>query len=475
MDRVLKIKVSAIAIYFGVAISLFYEQHFLNGATPLFEYSDVEFIVAILSLGVIVSSTIYNLAFYYYIRRLQYLYYALAQIAIISLLIQIENLFISPFNEIYGFSRDLYILEISQNLIVIFSLLFIKHFLLLYKIENLNRLINIVVSISLFDILFTIIFSHSIVIKFVPSFIWVILLLSEAQRSIKNRDAPFIFILIGWYGVIGVSLAEYFNFFGLDIKSFPFLHVAFALESMLLSFALSYKFKLLEEEHKVHQSMLLQQSRLASMGEMISIIAHQWRQPLNYLSFAFMHIKRSCNGDETTLETIKDANKQLQYMSQTIENFRNFYNPSKKRENFSIEEACRDTINIVSPMMQSIELLLSVKNGFSFYGNANEFEQVLLNLINNARDILNERKVKNPRIEIVIDAPTVTVTDNGGGVEKRYRDRIFEPYFTTKKGGDGIGLYIAKSIIEREMGGLLTLDVSDNRTKFTIKFNNLSD
>jgi len=81
----------------------------------------------------------------------------------------------------------------------------------------------------------------------------VILLLSEAQRSIKNRDAPFIFILIGWYGVIGVSLAEYFNFFGLDIKSFPFLHVAFALESMLLSFALSYKFKLLEEEHKVHQ------------------------------------------------------------------------------------------------------------------------------------------------------------------------------------------------------------------------------
>ncbi len=75
----------------------------------------------------------------------------------------------------------------------------------------------------------------------------------------------------------------------------------------------------------------------------------------------------------------------------------------------------------------------------------------------------------------MIDAPTVTVTDNGGGVEKRYRDRIFEPYFTTKKGGDGIGLYIAKSIIEREMGGLLTLDVSDNRTKFTIKFNNLSD
>jgi len=87
-------------------------------------------------------------------------------------------------------------------------------------------------------------------------------------------------------------------------------------------------------------------------------------------------------------------------MSQTIENFRNFYSPSKKRENFSIESACRETINIVAPMMQSIEVKLDVKAPFSFYGNANEFEQVLLNLINNARDILLERELENPKIEI---------------------------------------------------------------------------
>jgi signal transduction histidine kinase len=473
MDRVLKIKVATIIVYFGVAISLFYNEHFLSDKTPIFIYSNLEFIVAILSLGVIISSTVYNLAFYFYLRNIQYLYYALAQIAILSLLVQVESIFISPFNEIYGFERSLFILEISQNLIVIFSLLFIKHFLFLYKLDSLNRLISWIVYISIFDLIYTLIFSQSIIIKFVPSFIWVILLLSEAQRVVKSKDVPFYFILIGWYSVVFVSLAEYFNFFGLDVKTFPFLHVAFALESMLLSFALSYKFKLLEEEHKVHQSMLLQQSRLASMGEMISIIAHQWRQPLNYLSFAFMHIKRSCNRDKETLETIKDANKQLQYMSQTIENFRNFYSPSKKRENFSIESACRETINIVAPMMQSIEVKLDVKAPFSFYGNANEFEQVLLNLINNARDILLERGVENPKIDIVVDNPKVTVTDNGGGVEKRYIDKIFEPYFTTKKNSDGIGLYIAKSIIEREMGGNLTLDISNGKTTFTIKLKDL--
>jgi signal transduction histidine kinase len=469
MDRVLKIKIATIVIYFIMAISLFYNEHFLNENSPIFVYSNLEFIVAILSLGVILSSTIYNLAFFYYIREIQYLYYALAQIAILILLVQIENLFVSPFNEIYKFKRTLFVLEIAQNLIVIFSLQFIRYFLYLYKIETLNRLISAIVYISIFDLIFTLIFSQSIIIKFVPSFIWILLVLSEAQRVVKNRDIPFIFILIGWYSVVFVSLAEYFNFFGLDVKTFPFLHVAFAIESMLLSFALSYKFKLLEEEHKIHQSMLLQQSRLASMGEMISIIAHQWRQPLNYLSFVFMHIKRSCNKDKETLETIKDANKQLQYMSQTIENFRNFYNPSKKRDNFSIESACRDTINIVAPTLHNIKINLDVKEDFCVYGSANEFEQVILNLINNARDILVERKIKNPKIDIVIDKPEISISDNGGGIAKEHIDKIFEPYFTTKKNSDGIGLYIAKTVIEREMGGSLSVKVVGDRTTFVIK------
>jgi len=469
MDRLLKIKIATIIVYFIVAITLFYNEHFLNENSPIFIYSNLEFMVAILSLGVILSSTIYNLAFFYYIRRVQYLYYALAQIAIIVLLVQIENLFVSPFNEIYGFKRSLFILEISQNLIVIFSLLFIRYFLYLYKIETLNRLIGVIVYIAIFDLIFTLIFSQSIIVKFIPSFIWILLVLSEAQRVVDRKDAPFIFILFGWYSVVFVSLAEYFNFFGLDVKTFPFLHLAFAIESMLLSFALSYKFKLLEEEHKIHQSMLLQQSRLASMGEMISIIAHQWRQPLNYLSFAFMHIKRSCNKDKETLETIKDANRQLQYMSQTIENFRNFYNPSKRRDNFSIESACRDTINIVAPTLHNIKVTLEVKEDFSVYGSANEFEQVILNLINNARDILVERKIENPKIDIVVDKPKVTISDNGGGIAKEHIDKIFEPYFTTKKNSDGIGLYIAKTVIEREMEGSLTVNLVGDRTTFVIK------
>ncbi len=471
MDNILKIKISLIVLYLGVAVIFFYNDHFLTTTAPIYTYNNLEFIIAILSLGVILSSIVYNLAFFFYIKNLQYLYYALAQIAIISLLIQIENLFISPFSEIYGFKKHLFILDISQIGVVLFSMLFIQQFLALYKIKNLNRVINGVIYISIFDLLFTLIFSHALLTKFVPSFIWILLVLSEAQRLSKKKDIPFYFILVGWYSLLFVSLIEYFEFAGLEVKTFPFLHIAFAIESMLLSFAISYKFKLIENEQKLQQSMLLQQSRLASMGEMISIIAHQWRQPLNFLSFAFMHIKRSCNKDKDALLTIKEANEQLQYMSQTIENFRNFYNPSKKRESFDIAKACEDTIKIVSPTLQKIDIKLDIKDNFSFYANSNEFQQVILNIINNARDVLVERKIEKPQIKITIENSKVSIKDNAGGIEKENIDKIFEPYFSTKKNSDGIGLYIAKTIIEREMRGKLTVKVEDKSTIFIISFN----
>jgi signal transduction histidine kinase len=476
MDKILKIKIALIFIYLAVAILFFYDEHFLTTTKPIYTYNTLEFMIAILSLGVILSSTVYNLAFYFYIRNRQYLYYALAQIAIISLLVEIENLFISPFSEFYDLPKNLFWLDISQIFIVIFSMLFLREFLVLYKIKNLNRLINTVLYLAIFDLLFTIIFSHAILTKFIPSFIWILLVLSEAQRVSPNKDIPFYYILIGWYSVLFISLIEYFEFAGLSVKTFPFLHLSFAIESMLLSFAISYKFRLIEREQKIQQSLLLHQSRLASMGEMISIIAHQWRQPLNYLAFAFMHIKKSCNGDKEALLTIKDANEQLQYMSKTIENFRNFYNPSKNRENFSIEESCKSIIQIVTPIIQSskINIKIDTKNDFHFFANSNEFEQVILNIINNAKDALIERKIKEPRIEIVIDKPTIKIIDNAGGIDKKVKDKIFEPYFTTKKSGDGIGLYIAKTIIEYEMGGELSFTTNSNGTTFIITLDNFN-
>ncbi len=453
MDKALKIKLGI--IFLLLIISIFnYEQHFIKNTDAIYTFSHIPFMVASICFGVIISASVYNLALFVYIRSLQHLYYALAQLSTLFFLINLDSLFIAPFDEIFKL-KSLFLFEISQLLMLFFSALFIQEFLQTYQTSKLHRLIRIILYLCLVDLLFALIFSHTILTKFIPIFIPIWLILSEARRLIKDKDKPFYFLIYGWYLVLFTVALEYVGFVKITGIVFPFLHITFALESLILSLAISYKFKLLEDEKRVQQTLLLQQSRLASMGEMIAIIAHQWRQPLNFLSFSLMHIKKSCK-DDTTKQTIKDANLKLQYMSKTIEDFRNFYNPSKTKEEFDIKIACQNAIKI-----SSISVELKIKENFTFFGNKNEFEQAILNIINNAKDATKERKIENPKITILVDSPTITITDNAGGIEKKYLNKIFEPYFSTKKGSDGIGLYISKTVIEKEMGG--KLDVKSNK------------
>ncbi len=145
-------------------------------------------------------------------------------------------------------------------------------------------------------------------------------------------------------------------------------------------------------------------------------------------------------------------------MSKTIDNFRNFYNPSKTKEEFDIKTSCQNALKI-----SNIKARIEERKPFTFYGNKNEFEQVIVNIVNNAKDA--KRDVE---IEIIIDKPTITISDNAGGIDKKYIDKIFEPYFSTKKESDGIGLYIAKTIIEKEMDGKLSVKNKDKGAAFMI-------
>ena len=206
------------------------------------------------------------------------------------------------------------------------------------------------------------------------------------------------------------------------------------------------------------------------MGEMISIVAHQWRQPLTFLSFSFMNINKHCPENEKVKETIQEASEQIQYMSKTIEDFSNFYNPSKTKEEFSILVACDNVLKIAKTSLSHAAIMIEIeeREDFSCYANKNEFEQAILNIITNAKDILTQRETKNPSILITIQEPTITITDNGGGIDTKNITKIFEPYFSTKSHSDGIGLYIAKLIIEKEMGGVLSVKNDNLGANFTI-------
>ncbi len=471
MDNTLKIKLLFIAGLAFVTSYFFYDDHFITHTGTMHTFGNVAFLVASISMGVIISATIYNLAFYYYIRNRQYLFYGLAQLSTLFFLINLDSIYISPFDEIFGLHSSM-LFSLTRALVVLFSLLFIKEFLKTYPVEKLRKLINILLYLVVLDIIFTLIFSVAILTNFIPIFIPIWLVLSEASRAIKEKDMPFYFLLIGWYLSIFVAIIEHLGLIELIGTPFPFLHITFAMESIFLSLAISYKFKLLDEKQKIQQSLLLQQSRLASMGEMISIIAHQWKQPLNFLSMVHMNLKRMHQEHKDSTMLIAEANKQIEYMSNTIDSFRDFYNPSKKKEEFSVESALTHVLSITSSALKSTNILLqhTTKNDFNIYGNKNEFEQVLLNLINNAKDALVEKQIDNPRININIYNKVLTIKDNAQGIPKEIINNIFNPYFSTKKNSDGIGLYISKMIIEQELGGKLSVVSDKKETTFLLQF-----
>ena len=229
------------------------------------------------------------------------------------------------------------------------------------------------------------------------------------------------------------------------------------------------------------EQILIQQSKLASMGEMIGNIAHQWRQPLTQISAIHMNMKVTYDFDKFTKEylnaKIKEANTLTSYMSKTISDFQNFFKPQGQKEDFSIEEACLEAYNILQSSLKYHNIILdfNILENSMVNGYKNEYSQVILNVLSNAKDILIERNIENPRIKVEIKCGDnfgiVKIEDNAGGIKKDIIEKIFDPYFTTrhKTQGTGIGLYMSKNIIERNMRGFINVRNEKEGAVFTIK------
>ncbi len=212
------------------------------------------------------------------------------------------------------------------------------------------------------------------------------------------------------------------------------------------------------------QKLLIQQNRLVAMGKMIGAIAHQWRQPLNNISLIIHFIKDNIQEDRFN-SFFNRAKEQIEYMSQTIDDFRDFHKPSKCSEPFEIKKAISSAITILH-VDDNITINLIGAHLF-IDGYKNEFQQAILNILSNAKDAIGE---DNGTIDIAISDKKITIHNDGGRASKEVLDRMFEPYFTTKedKKGLGIGLYMTKVIIEESMGGEIFANNSLNGITFTI-------
>jgi signal transduction histidine kinase len=234
---------------------------------------------------------------------------------------------------------------------------------------------------------------------------------------------------------------------------------------------------------KERDRQIIQQSKLAQMGEMISMIAHQWRQPLtaisatsNNLSLKFM-LEESIDRDEFQHE-LGLIDNYSQHLSSTVDDFRNFFRPDRKKDLVFIEDIINDTLKIAKVSLKSkgITLIVNIDVNVKIKTYPNELKQVLLNLIKNAQDALLDSSVENPTITLLsrVDSDNVdmVVQDNAGGVPQDIMDKIFEPYFSTKlkKDGTGLGLYMSKVIIEGHCGGRLSVENDQQGAIFKISF-----
>ncbi|MGP2656702.1 cache domain-containing protein [Malaciobacter sp. WC5094] len=234
---------------------------------------------------------------------------------------------------------------------------------------------------------------------------------------------------------------------------------------------------LLKEEKLKQEKLLIQKSKMAAMGEMIGNIAHQWRQPLSQISGLFFDIESAYDFKELDkkylTKRVDEANDILEYMSRTIDDFRNFFNPNSIREEFNIKETITNAVKIVNSTLNyhNIQIQIQIDQELKINGYKNEYAQAIINIISNAKDILIERKIKDPLIKIYMkDKNTLCIEDNAGGINKEIIEKIFDPYFTTKFDyGTGIGLYMTKLIIEEKMNGVIEVENSQLGAIFSIE------
>ena len=235
-----------------------------------------------------------------------------------------------------------------------------------------------------------------------------------------------------------------------------------------------------KQELQDKDEIMIAQSRHAAMGEMISMIAHQWRQPISVIAMNANNILADIELDLLDADdlniTSKDIIHQTQELSKTIDDFRDFFKPDRNVENILLKDTIEDALNVIGKSLENnnIEIILDIDKSIKLQTYERELMQVLINILNNAKDILIEKSVQNAKIIIktryLEDKIKIDILDNGGGVIMENIDKIFNPYFTTKseKNGTGLGLYMSRTIVNKHLNGSLSVKNIDGGACFSI-------
>lgn len=419
-----------------------------------------------ITFGILIMSIVYTVVKYIYEKELYYLIYSFMQV----------------FSLIYilGHSELFNILNIVQELALLLASLFAIVFSFSYSKGRVFPLVKTKKELFIYTFLIIIILAtslyHYVLFEYLPYTIIYALIFFSLIFNIEDEFRSKSVYVIGW---TLVCLLLYFTNFKTLYSQKGYLDlvlIAFAIEALLFTLSVAYSYKSMQSEKKNFKNMLLQQSRIAKAGEMIGNITHQFRQPLNNISYILMNINKSYQKDKLDKKyldkKIEQAVSQLEYMSSTIDDFKDFYEPSKHKDTFLVKEAISQALTILSASIKqqriNLDVVLGDSEDIKVYGIKNELSQVILNLITNSIEAL--KSIEEPKILIKVTSNSaevkIEVKDNGCGIKDI--NSIFKPYFTTKKKGFGIGLALIKTLIEDSFNGKIEVDSSKEGSSFTL-------
>ena len=297
-----------------------------------------------------------------------------------------------------------------------------------------------------------------------------------------------------------ITALSVISFIDYNEYAYKGVEIGIVLDSLLLSIALAERMRIIDNEkleiqkqinieiqkNKQKDEKLIEQSRMAQMGEMISIIAHQWRQPLGSISATsanlrvkleldlldFSTIETKKNSVDFFLEKLSDINHYVQELTTTINDFRNFYKPNREKIHTSMKKVVEKSIAVIGSTLSNdgVEIITKYNSESEILAHEHELMQVVLNILKNAHDNFLEKQIAEAQLIIEVDDRVIKILDNGGGIEKEIMTHIFDPYFSTKdeKNGTGLGLYMSKTIVEDHHQGELMVMNQGQGACFTI-------
>ena len=401
-----------------------------------------------ITFGILIMSVLYTFIRYLYSKEIFYISYCFMQIFSLVYIGSYSKLF-----EISFFIQEMALVIASLSAILFAITYYEGRFL--PKITNYKELI---INTFLLNVVILTAFYHYVLFEYLPYTIIYAILFISIIFNLKEGFKPTLIYVIGWSIFCILLFVFDFKMFYNQRGYFDLVLLVFAIEAMLFTISIAYKYNDLKNKNKSFEKLILQQSKFVKSGEMIANITHQFRQPLNNISYILINLKKrfeNKNLDEIYFDKkIEQAKEQVVFLSKTIDDFKEFYTISKEKEIFCVKDAIESAITILSADLKSnninLEINFNTDENIKIFGVKSELSQVILSIISNSIDVLKD--IRNPKIKINITSNgaevIIDLSDNAKGIKTKNLKKIFDAYFSTKEQGTGIGLYLCKMIIE---------------------------